>query len=128
MVSIHQILSSRNYHPLTMAKPQTIHDQCVKPHLSYPHNISVKPSFKERARTADIVRQCRLQKYVSDKKSQFPYRCFPRKFPRTFLNQSKLSASILYRLGVFLYHAKLPLLCHIDTANCVNDDIKNNDF
>mgnify|MGYP001089798384 FL=1 len=45
-----------------------------------------------------------------------------------FLDQSKLSASILYCFWILLYQSKSSFFCHIDSADRKYHDIKNNDF
>lgn len=89
-----------------MAKPETVHNQCIKPHFCHPHEISMQPACEKRACSSDIIRQYRLQNYVSDKKSNLTDRCLFHQLARAFLDQSKLSASILYCFWILLYQSK----------------------
>ena len=111
-----------------MAKPETVHNQCIKPHFCHPHEISMQPACEKRACSSDIIRQYRLQNYVSDKKSNLTDRCLFHQLARAFLDQSKLSASILYCFWILLYQSKSSFFCHIDSADRKYHDIKNNDF
>lgn len=128
VIGIDHILGSWNYHFLAMAKPETVHNQCIKPHFRHPHKISVQPACEKCTCSSNIIRQYRLQNYVSDKKSNLTDRCLFRQLARAFLNQSKLSASILYCFGILLYQSKSSFFCHIDSADRKYHNIKNNDF